>query len=395
MKPAAEAQKLWGAHGRELRDPLQICAQWEDANRVLRELLRYRTKGSFWEIVDSLKLTLLVSREYEHLLVALNAGGGRPRISYIRVPHPSGIAVDHSRGIVYVASTRNPNQIFEYAPVAGLIPRRDSVRCVDQLRSLVPIRSRFLPGSLYLHDLALIGGRLFANAVGHNAIVELGGRAEGYDRVWWPRSLEVLGQERFSLNYLQLNSIAAGRSLEASYFSASAAEPGKRRPGHLNFPVDHRGVIFSGRTRLPIAEGLTRPHSARIFRSSLYVDNSGYGEFGLVRNGGFTPLAKLPGWTRGLCFAGDYAFVATSRVIPRFERYAPGLDVQKSVCGVHAVNVRSGEIAGSLIWPGGNQIFSVDWIEQTQAAGFPFFAHKRFNASEKALFYTFQLKSKR
>ena len=31
---------------------------------------------------------------------------------------------------------------------------------------LLPVRARYLPGTLHLHDLALIGGELYANAVG-------------------------------------------------------------------------------------------------------------------------------------------------------------------------------------------------------------------------------------
>ena len=49
---------------------------------------------------------------------------------------------------------------------------------------------------------------------------------------------------RFEKNYLQLNSIAAGPTLESSYFGASAANLSQRRPGHRNFPVDGRGVVF-------------------------------------------------------------------------------------------------------------------------------------------------------
>ena len=98
-------------------------------------------------------------------------------------------------------------------------------------------------------------------------------------------------------------------------------------PGQRNYPVDRRGVIFSGATREPVVRGLTRPHSARIWRRKLWVNNSGYGEFGTAGDGAFVTVARLPGWTRGLAFAGGYAFVGVSRVIPRFSAYAPGLDV--------------------------------------------------------------------
>src|SRR5204863_6287126 len=135
------------------------------------------------------------------------------------------------------------------------------------------------PGCLYLHDLALVGGELYGNAVGQNAVVRLSPEGR-YERVWWPRSIERAGRPDFRRNYLQLNSIAAGRDLAGSFFSASAEAPSPRRPGQRHFPVDRRGVIFSGATREPVARGLTRPHSARLWQGALWVDNSGYGEVG-------------------------------------------------------------------------------------------------------------------
>jgi uncharacterized protein (TIGR03032 family) len=171
-------------------------------------------------------------------------------------------------------------------------------------------------------------------------------------------------------NYLQLNSIAAGNDLESSFFSASADRLSRRRPGHLNFPVDGRGVIFSGATREPIVRGLTRPHSARLLGKNVWVANSGYGELGFGSDGKLQVVTKLPGWTRGLCFCGPIAFVGTSRVIPKFRHYAPGLDVDASVCGIHAVDTRTGKILGSLLWPWGNQIFAIDFLLRKTTGGF-------------------------
>jgi uncharacterized protein (TIGR03032 family) len=186
-----------------------------------------------------------------------------------------------------------------------------------------------------------------------------------------------------------LNSIAAGPTVKQSYFSASTDRMSTRRPGMKNFPVDGRGVIFSGRTREVFCRGLTRPHSARLQGGKVWVDNSGYGELGFADNGQFRPVVKLPGWTRGLCFHKGIAFVGTSRVIPRFRQYAPGLDVDSSICGIHAVEVKSGKVIGSLTWPAGNQIFAIDWIAHRAATGFPFAGGARRAAKEKALFYCY------
>jgi len=65
------------------------------------------------------------------------------------------------------------------------------------------------------------------------------------------------------------------------------------------------------------------------------------------------------------------ALVGTSRVIPRFRTYAPGLDLDRSVCGVHALDTHSGELLGSLIWPEGNQVFAVEALPLSITSGFP------------------------
>jgi uncharacterized protein (TIGR03032 family) len=380
--------KGYPRHARRWRDPAQIAAEWEHAGTVEPALLRHQTIGKFWETLAEERITLLVTRETEHLILALRADATGAHVSYITLPHPSGVAVDRNNDMVHVASTRNPNKVFDFEP-CGLDASAPGVEDGIEGPVLLPLRSRSFPGSLYLHDLALVGATLHGNAVGENAVVEFDTTA-GYRRVWWPRSIEASGEPLFNRNHLQLNSIAASDTLAGSYFSASAATVSSRRPGHLNFLVDGRGVIFSGRSREPVVGGLTRPHSARLHEGRVWVDNSGYGTFGPCEDGRMTVAAALPGWTRGLCFAGHIAFVGTSRIIPGFERYAPGLVPQASVCGVHAVNVTTGEVLGSIVWPAGNQIFAVDWLASSVCRGFPFRPAGRARARERRLFYAFK-----
>jgi uncharacterized protein (TIGR03032 family) len=295
--------------------------------------------------------------------------GGRPRASYLHLPHPSGLAVDAASGRVFVASTRNPNVVFTFAPCRAVAPRSGSAGDAEGL--LLPTGASYLPGCLYLHDLAILGDGLYANAVGLNVVARLGGDG-GFEPVWWPRCIDTPDGPDMSRNYLQLNSIAAGPSLSESYYTASAASPSRRRPGMLNFPVDRRGVVFSGATREVCGVGLTRPHSARLYGGEVWVDNSGYGELGRIVAGRFEPVLKLGGWTRGLLFAGGLAFVGTSRVIPKFRRYAPGLDPDRCACGIHAVEMATGRVLGSLLWPSGNQIFAIEGVERSVTSGFPF-----------------------
>jgi uncharacterized protein (TIGR03032 family) len=378
-------QQRFDAQGNEWRDPLQVVAQCADA-AVPHDELRATATGAWWSILEQAGTVLIVTREYEHLVLAITAAS-RPRISYVRLPHPSGIAFDASAGRLYVVSTRNPNQLYEFGAVEGILARGDvPAKRPTVSRPLVPTRTWYLPGCSYLHDLAMIGGTLHANAVGQNVVVAI---ADGRARpVWWPASMERDGAPITDRNYIQLNSIAAGRDLGSSFFSASGRGPGRYRPGHARYPVDRRGVIYSGRSREPVVGGLTRPHSARLHDARVWVANSGYGELGFAAGGRFEPLARLPGWTRGLAFVGDVAFVGTSRIIPRFRQYAPGLDVAKSRCGIHAVDVRSGRILGSLWFPAGNQIFAIEPVPAAWTGGFPFHEGARADAV-RSLFYAY------
>lgn len=375
---AVSADEAW-------RNPAQVVGCWNGAGDPDPALLRFRASGSWWECLEASGVTLLVTREYEHLVMAVSAAQGQPLVSYLPLPHPSGLAVDRRRRVVHIASTRNPNQIYDLAPVTDLLPRLDGSRGRVAKPTLVPMRARMLPGSLYTHDLALVGGRLHANAVGHNAVVRI--TEGGFEYAWWPRCVESAAGMLVQRNHLQLNSIAAGATLASSYFTASTDRVSRRRPGHVNFPVDGRGVVFSGATGEPIAFGLTRPHSARLRGGRIWVLNSGYGEYGFIEGARFQRVAALPGWTRGLCFHERVAFVGTSRILPRFRHYAPGLRMDQAVCGVHALDADSGRVLGGLTWPGGDQIFAVDWVPLGVAEALPFVMGAP--AAAESLFYAY------
>lgn len=385
-------QGSWDSWNEEFRDPGEIIGYPHAMTAADPKLLEYQTHGKWWETLADSGLLLLLTREYEHLVLGLHADAKTgPTISMVRMPHPSGVAVDRVRGVVHIAATRNPNQIFDLVPIRGLMSRSDMAAQGIEENVLVPVRARFLPGCLYIHDLALIGDRLHANSVGQNAIVGLPDYG-GHERLWWPKCVETAEGPLFERNHLQLNSIAAGETIESSFFSASTDEITEIRPGDPAFPVDGRGVIFSGATREPVVRGLTRPHSARIYNGNIWVDNSGYGEVGFVEEEIFTVVSRLPGWTRGLCFHNNIMFVGTSRILPRFTSYAPGLDPTKGMCGVHAIDVKSGEALGSIIWPFGSQIFAVEWVPTEFASGLPFRPETRMSGErERSLFYAFQL----
>lgn len=372
--PLIKNQERW-------RDPADVFCHWPDGPDRDQKVFQHSTSGNWWQLLEKHNLTLLVSREYEHLVMALSCSNGKPVITYMPLPHPSGIATDLEQKKVYIASTRNPNQLFTFS--AG----KDK----DQNQTLAPVGNHFYPGKLYMHDLATIKGKLYANATGENCVIEIQ-PGKGYQRRWWPKGHQNMGERFFKKNYLQLNSIAVGQSISTSYFTASTCDISSRRPGHQNFEVDGKGVLYSASQKEPIRCKLTRPHSARMVNKEVWLDNSGYGELGYVdiKAEAFRPVTKLPGWTRGLTIHKKIAFVGTSKVLPRFSHYAPGLDTRKSRCGVHAFDLKSGKVLASLFWPNGNQIFSIEWLPNSVATQFPFHT-RRSMSSEKNFFYNFKM----
>ena len=81
------------------------------------------------------------------------------------------------------------------------------------------------------------------------------------------------------------------------------------------------GIVMDVQQNTIICEGLSMPHSPRIYKNKLWVLNSGTGELGTVNQEKkkFEALAFCPGFLRGLAFHGNFAFVGLSR--PRYERF--------------------------------------------------------------------------
>ncbi len=376
-------EALWSQQNAALRHPSEVFGTSFDVAGITKDTLKFKASPSFIQLLHELKITLFATREYENLLIALHAPApNKIDQSFIHLPHPSGIAIDRKKNAMYIAATRNPNQIMEFKVAGGYLKRLKLGKPKENI--MLPARSKFYPGEYYFHDLVIGDGKLYANSVGMNSVLEIDMNTNVPEQpIWWPNCIEVKGKPNTTANYIQLNSIAFGKDLKSSFFSASGAKISSRRPGHVNYPVDKQGVIFSGESREPVGFGLTRPHGARLYKNKIWVANSGYGEVGYIENTQFKPIFKFNGWTRGLCFVGDVLFVGVSRVLPRFRHYAPGITSKTQDCGIVAVNIKTGEVIGEIKFPFGNQIFGIDYISAEKCSGLPFRVLKKTPVEKK------------
>jgi uncharacterized protein (TIGR03032 family) len=114
------------------------------------------------------------------------------------------------------------------------------------------------------------------------------------------------------------------------------------------------GILMDVATGEVITRGLSMPHSPRWHAGRVWVCESGAGTLGCIDpdTGRYEPIAEVPGFTRGLDFAGNLAFVGLSQVresavfsgIPITER----LSEEERTCGVCAVDLASGRVVALL-----------------------------------------------
>ena len=114
------------------------------------------------------------------------------------------------------------------------------------------------------------------------------------------------------------------------------------------------GLVFDIASGEVITRGLSMPHSPRWYAGRLWVCESGAGTLGYVdlNTGKYEPIAEVPGFTRGLDFAGNLAFVGLSQVresavfsgIPIVER----LTENERTCGVCVIDLTTGQVVALL-----------------------------------------------
>jgi uncharacterized protein (TIGR03032 family) len=132
----------------------------------------------------------------------------------------------------------------------------------------------------------------------------------------------------------------------------------KKASGGTIMDIDQNEFVF---------EGLSMPHSPRIYQDKLWVLESGRGSLACIdlKSGKLETVCELDGFTRGIDFIGDLAFIGLSQIresntfgsLPITER------LKERICGVWMVNIKTGKVLGFLKFNGSVQeIFSVQAI---------------------------------
>lgn len=125
------------------------------------------------------------------------------------------------------------------------------------------------------------------------------------------------------------------------------------------------GVLMDITTDTILQRGLSMPHSPRWYKNQLWYLESGYGALCFLDPDRNTPVTvcRLPGFTRGLDFIGDLAFIGLSKVreTATFSDIPLTRTVAERVCGIWVVDITNGRTVGFLCFDSAVQeIFSVN-----------------------------------
>ena len=174
-------------------------------------------------------------------------------------------------------------------------------------------RTIHFTGCLDSHDVGVTKNNeiIFVNTA-YNCLAKLS-ETHSFQPIWHPHFIsKIVAEDRCHLNGLAME------NGEAAYVTAIS------RSDSIDGWRDRRadgGIVMDVSSNDIICNGLSMPHSPRVYNNKLWILNSGCGEFGYVdkKTQKFEPITFCPGFLRGLAFHGRYALVGLSR--PRYNRF--------------------------------------------------------------------------
>jgi uncharacterized protein (TIGR03032 family) len=304
-----------------------------------------------------LGVSLLVTTYQAGKLVILRAQGNQLNCHFRAFKGPMGLALTDGGARLAIGTTQ---QVWEFRDVPDVAHRLEPA---DKHDACYLPRSSHFTGNVLIHEMAFsAGNRLWFVNTRFSCLATLDPESSFVPR-WRPPFITGLDPtDRCHLNGLAL---VDGRPKYVTALGETDTAVGWR-------PNKARGgVLIDVGSGAIVSRGLSMPHSPRWYGGRLWVCESGSGTVGSVdpHNGRYDAVAATPGFTRGLDFAGEFAFVGLSQVresavfsgIPITERLAPA----ERTCGVCAIDLRSGQVVALLRFESGVQeVFAVAVLPQ-------------------------------
>lgn len=297
-------------------------------------------------VFRQLRITLAVTT-YQAQRVALFSAPSEEKISlFVReLPRPTGIAFCGSELAI---ASRN------YVVVYRVTPTHDaSIGNFDSL--IVPSRIHFT-GDMAAHQLAWHHSSLYVVATRFSCLGRIDNQWS-FTPTWKPDFISsIVSEDRCHLNGVAFS--ASGPQL------ATALGTTDEREGWRSSKATG-GVLIDIPTNSIMARGLCMPHSPRLYREKLWFLDSGRGALCTFEpnKAAVRDVLVLPGYTRGLAFWGNYAFIGLSRIrdTNNFGDLPIGNSGTRLLCGIAVCDLDRAELLGHLEFNKGiEELFDIE-----------------------------------
>lgn len=254
-----------------------------------------------------------------------------------------GLWADRSR--VYMATS---SQIWRLENVL-----RDGETANKRFDRLFVPRNAQTVGPVDIHEIGVEpSGRIVFVNTKHSCLATLSLR-HGFRPIWKPFFISKLAPEdRCHLNGLGMEDGRARYVTAVCRSDVIAGWRERRSEGGL--------IIDLQNDQRLLTEGLSMPHSPRVWQGQLYVLNSGRGQLCRVdrQTGAIEEVAFMPGFLRGLTFVNNYAIATLS--LPRDKSFA-GLQLDDELakrdadawCGIQVIDLTNGNVVHWVRLKGG------------------------------------------
>ena len=310
--------------------------------------------ASFGGILDAANASLAITTYQSGRLVFVRRDGDKVNTHLRYFPSPMGVAVQGAKLALGTKTT-----VWEFWNQQAAANTIDPEGRIDAC--YMPRRGH-TTGDIRIHDLAYDAeGELWAVATRFSCLVTFD-RENSFNPRWRPQFISGLSaDDRCHLNGLAM---VDGRPKYVSVLGMTDTPNGWRADKAAG------GAILDIDGGAPITVGLSMPHSPRWHNGKLWVLESGRGALCTVdiETGQVETVAVLPGFTRGMSFVGNLAFIGLSKVR---ETVFDGLPITQAdtprECGVWVVDINTGSTVGFLRFEGSvTELFEVAVLPGTK-----------------------------
>ena len=309
--------------------------------------VRYEYSNNLASILNHLNISLFFSTYQAGKLGVVTVKNNSLNISFHNFERAMGMAISPTQMAV-----GGKDWVYFLKNDSNLAPQIEPPGSYD---ACFLTRGAQYTGDISIHDLAWGGQELWMVNTRFSCLCTL---TNNYNFLpqWRPSFISAIAPE----DRCHLNGLAMVNGMPKYVTVLGQTDS----PGSWRDNKASGGCILEVPSSKLITDGLSMPHSPRVYKNLLWVLNSGYGEIATIdlASGKQEKIASLPGYTRGLALVGQYAFVGLSKIretaifgnLPICDRFN---DLK---CGICVVDLQTRQMISCLEFKAGvDEIFDV------------------------------------